>query len=135
MFCTTGWSGIIKLWTTTGQHLRSLKCADTDTRCHGLAFSSECSPKQRALAANGHAPGEANGQTEEKKEVTPFRLAAAMADGTIQIWDESSNKELVTLHGHEERVNRVVFVPNNEVGRCGAGGNDRVIQAEAQALS
>lgn len=90
VFATTGWTGLVKLWSVPdGKHLKTLK--GPETRCHGLAF----------------APIDENAMSTDD-----YTIATAMANGKIQIWNtERPNEPAATFTGHEDRVNRVVWHP------------------------
>ncbi|CAE8591786.1 unnamed protein product, partial [Polarella glacialis] len=94
LFCTSSWSGFIKLWSVPS-------CAPTLTirghedRCNGIAWHP---------GVKGAAPFEGN----------TVRLASACADGRINLWSLNESQPINVLEGHEDRVNRVAFHPMGE---------------------
>jgi len=90
LFCTSSWTGQIKLWNgETGAHLRTFK--GHKERCNGIGF--------RNHAASGSCG-----------------LASAGSDAEILLWNlENGDEPLATITGHEERVNRVVFHPQGQL--------------------
>jgi len=92
-FCTSSWTGLIKLWDgSNGKHIRTFK--GHVERCHGVSFRPQ--PTQ-----------------------TPHRgcsLGSAGSDGKILLWGlEDGDAPLAVLSGHEDRVNRVAFHPQGSL--------------------
>jgi WD40 repeat protein len=52
-------------------------------------------------------------------------VASASSDSTIRVWIEASGIHFVTLRGHLEAVNAVIFLDNNKIVSC---SNDRTIK-------
>src|SRR5262249_45431990 len=54
------------------------------------------------------------------------RLAAAMADGTIQVWDIEKGAELLTIRAHGHTCCCLAFSPDGRL--LGSGGGDSVVR-------
>lgn len=94
IFCTSSWSGFVKLWKVPSCE-PTLTIRAHEDRCHSIAFHPTC------------------------KGAPPFsgrvvRLASASADSRINLWCLSESQPMSVLEGHEDRVNRVVFHPMGE---------------------
>eukprot|EP00747_Dinoflagellata_sp_TGD_P187248 gnl/TRDRNA2_/TRDRNA2_44803_c0_seq1.p1 gnl/TRDRNA2_/TRDRNA2_44803_c0~~gnl/TRDRNA2_/TRDRNA2_44803_c0_seq1.p1 ORF type:complete len:496 (+),score=98.38 gnl/TRDRNA2_/TRDRNA2_44803_c0_seq1:86-1573(+) len=94
LFCTSSWSGFIKLWKVPSCE-PVLTIRGHEDRCHSIAFHPQC---------RGQPPFEGN----------TVRLASAAADSRIHLWSLSESQPLKVLEGHEDRVNRIVFHPMGE---------------------
>lgn len=94
LFCTSSWSGYIKLWKVPSCE-PTLTIRGHEDRCQSIAFHPSC---------KGTPPFEGN----------TVRLASACADSRISLWSLSESQPLNVLEGHEDRVNRVVFHPMGE---------------------
>ncbi|CAD7962445.1 unnamed protein product [Amoebophrya sp. A25] len=106
MFATASWTGLVKLWNVpSGSHLRTLRTA-TETRSHGVCFAK---PSQ----GGGSGPDDAM-DVDGEKHASQNRqmLAAAMANGSVCVWNTEQELPVCTLKGHEDRVNRVAFHPS-----------------------
>lgn len=91
LFCTSSWSGFIKLWKVPSCE-PTLTIRGHEDRCNSIAFHPSC---------RGMPPFE--GKT--------VRLASASADSRVHLWDLTESQPLSVLEGHEDRINRVVFHP------------------------
>jgi U4/U6 small nuclear ribonucleoprotein PRP4 len=94
LYCTSSWSGFIKLWKVPACE-PVLTIRGHEDRCHSVAFHPQC------------------------KGVPPFegstvRLASASADSRVHLWSLSESQPVGVLEGHEDRVNRVIFHPMGE---------------------
>merc|ERR1719230_1264905 len=94
LYCTSSWSGFIKLWKVPACE-PVLTIRGHEDRCHSVAFHPQC---------RGMPPFE--GST--------VRLASAAADSRVHLWSLSESQPVGVLEGHEDRVNRVVFHPMGE---------------------
>mmetsp|Transcript_32728 Transcript_32728/g.97399 ORF Transcript_32728/g.97399 Transcript_32728/m.97399 type:complete len:510 (-) Transcript_32728:214-1743(-) len=94
LFCTSSWSGFIKLWKVPSCE-PTLTIRGHEDRCHSVAWHPGC---------RGTPPFE--GKT--------VRLASASADSRVNLWCLTESQPLNVLEGHEDRVNRVVFHPMGE---------------------
>jgi len=94
LFCTSSWSGFIKLWKTPSCE-PVLTIRGHEDRCHSIAWHPSC---------KGTPPFEGN----------TVRLASASADSRINLWSLSESQPVNVLEGHEDRVNRVVFHPTGD---------------------
>jgi len=69
---------------------------------------------------------------------TPFhpdgtRIASAGADGTVRLWEASGGREILTLHGHHDRVHGVAFSPDGaRLASASADGVVRIWKTEPQ---
>lgn len=91
LFCTSSWSGFIKLWKVPTCE-PTLTIRAHEDRCNGIAWHPN---------VKGTAPFE--GKT--------VRLASASADGRVNLWCLTESQPMTVLEGHEDRVNRVLFHP------------------------
>lgn len=93
LFCTSGWSGYVKLWKVPSCDPVMTWRAHED-RCNAIAFHPHC---------KGVPPFE--------DKVDAVKLATACADAKIHLWNLSDTNPCGTLEGHEDRVNRIAFHP------------------------
>mmetsp|Transcript_31262 Transcript_31262/g.57206 ORF Transcript_31262/g.57206 Transcript_31262/m.57206 type:complete len:479 (-) Transcript_31262:70-1506(-) len=94
LYCTSSWSGFVKLWKVPSCE-PTLTIRAHEDRCHTIAFHPSC---------RGQPPFE--GST--------VRLASGAADSRVSLWSLSESQPVSVLEGHEDRVNRVVFHPMGE---------------------
>lgn len=94
LYCTSSWSGFIKLWKVPSCE-PVLTIRGHEDRCHSIAWHPSC---------RGQPPFE--GKT--------VRLASASADSRVNLWCLTESQPITVLEGHEDRVNRCVFHPMGE---------------------
>jgi len=94
LFCTSSWSGFIKLWKTPSCD-PVLTIRGHEDRCNTIAWHPQC---------KGTPPFEGN----------TVRLASGSADSRINLWSLSDSQPVNVLEGHEDRVNRIAFHPMGE---------------------
>jgi WD40 repeat protein/transcriptional regulator with XRE-family HTH domain len=97
-------NGPVKLWDVsnslngglpTGKEILTLSSSSEGIR--RLAFSPECI-----------SPPDANAKQ------CGARLATAAMDGSLHIWDAATGEELLTLRGHNDKINDLTFSPDGE---------------------
>jgi len=94
LYCTSSWSGFIKLWKVPScEPLLTIRAHED--RCNAIAWHPNC---------KGVPPFDGN----------TVRLASACADSKICLWSLIEGQPLSILEGHEDRVNRVAFHPMGE---------------------
>jgi len=93
LFCTSGWSGYVKLWKVPSCDPVMTWRAHED-RCNAVAFHPHC---------KGAPPFD--------DKVDTVKLATACADGKVNMWNLSDTNPCGSLEGHEDRINRVAFHP------------------------
>jgi WD40 repeat protein/serine/threonine protein kinase len=87
LLATVGWDGAVRLWDAgTGEAIRRLG-----------------STVQRMSNAYGDALA---------FDPAGRRLAAASDDGTAHVWEVGTGREVLTLRGHTQEVNSVVYSPD-----------------------